>query len=79
MEALAAELRKIFSVSATVVERSGTSDNSKKQFWSVQLGGKFVDQIAAELNARGVSKVSASAKKGMITKQDKQQYKNHYS
>ena len=46
-----------------------------RRFWSLKLGGKFAEQVAAALKARGVSKVKTTAQKGLVTKKDREQYK----
>ena len=70
MKALAKEWRKRFSVSASVAERSGT-EGSDSKFWSVQLQGKYAEQVASSLRDFGVKNVSIHAKKGILTKKDK--------
>ena len=79
LHTLAAELRKTFSVSAAVAVRAGTKDNAAKgrrELYSINLGGKFVHQIADNLRARGVAKVDIKAPKGMVSKKDAMQYKS---
>ena len=67
---LAKELRKRFSASASVNERTG-SENSKKVLWSVQVQGKYMDQIANCLKSKGISKVKTQAKNGIVSKKDR--------
>ena len=70
MRALAKEWRKRFSVSSSVTERHGT-EGSANQFWSVQLQGKYVEQVAESLRGIGVTNVKVVAKAGTVTKKDK--------
>ena len=70
MRGLAKEWRKRFSVSSSVTERHGT-EGSATQFWSVQLQGKYVEQVAKSLRELGVSNVHVVAKAGAVTKKDK--------
>ena len=58
---LAKELRRRYSASASVSTRTG-SENSKKVLWSIQVQGKYMDQIATYLKSRGISKITTQSK-----------------
>jgi translation initiation factor 1 (eIF-1/SUI1) len=56
MGELAKELRRRYSASCSVGPRQGSdSGTSRKALWSVQLQGKYSEQVRAFLMERGVS------------------------
>ena len=75
-KAVAAALRTKFAASASVSARKGTEDNRQgKTFFSIMVQGKYADQIADVLRRDfGVFTVSAKAKKGLVTKKDRQAF-----
>ena len=58
---LAKELRRKLSSSASVHERTG-SESSKKVLWSVQVQGKYTDQISSFLKTRGITQIKTQGK-----------------
>jgi Translation initiation factor SUI1 len=58
MGELAKELRRRYSASCSVGPRQGSDGaTSRKALWSVQLQGKYSEQVRAFLMERGVSTV----------------------
>ena len=56
--------------------RKGTEDNRKgKKFFSIMVQGKYAEQIGDVLRRDfGVLTVSVQAKKGLVTKKDRQAF-----
>ena len=75
-KAVAAALRTKFSAAASVAARKGTEDNRKgKKFFSIMVQGKYAEQIGDVLRRDfGVLTVSVQAKKGLVTKKDRQAF-----
>ena len=75
-KAVAAALRTKFSAAASVAARKGTEDNRKgKKFFSIMVQGKYAEQIGDVLRRDfGVLTVSVQAKKGLVTKNDRQAF-----
>ena len=53
-----------------MVDSRGT-EGSQSNFWSIQLQGKYAEQVASSLRECGVKNVQVQSKKGMLTKKDR--------